>query len=86
MLELWLTRRLSKHQRHQIFANVRSHAQANDQRLSNEDPLEEMTPGDDALPPNMVPIGLFESPSMRMEDANTIRVGLWFMCRVMVHV
>ena len=50
------------------IANVRSHAQAKDQRLSNEDPLEEMTPGDDALPPNMVPIGLFESNPQPMES------------------
>ena len=49
------------------IANVRSHAQSNEQRLTNEDPMEDLIPEDDALPPNMVPIGLFESNPQPME-------------------
>jgi hypothetical protein len=49
------------------IANVRSHAQSNEQRLDNEDPLGDMSQDGDALPPHMVPIGLFESNPQPME-------------------
>ncbi len=52
------------------IAYVRSHAQSNEQRLSNEDPLEAMSPEDDAVPPNMVPIDLFESNPQPMESSD----------------
>ena len=49
------------------IANVRSHAQSNEQRMENEDPLGDTSQDSDALPPHMVPIGLFESNPQPME-------------------
>jgi len=49
------------------IANVRSHAQSTNIRLTNEDPLEDTIHENDALPPHMLPIGLFESNPQPME-------------------